>query len=156
MGIRTLDGNAIRLVNRTNDTTITLTNEQAARWRTYYLLKGKPVAERAQRITGFNRSRNKSNLFVGGVKADELQTLINIIKEAKTLGKGVTFFLWKNDASKYPDAPPLTMQAVVAQDAERGPAPASRSQQRRQTYQRPAPVAEAFDETENVVDELDL
>ncbi len=46
IGKRTLDGNRLTLENRTNYTTITLTDEQAERWRVY-MLTGKILKKKA-------------------------------------------------------------------------------------------------------------
>jgi hypothetical protein len=95
------------------------------------------------RVTGFFRSKRNPSMFVGGMKATELLELRTLLKQAADTGKGVTFFLWKNDK---PGAPVLSLQALIAQDYPRA---APKTPAKREIVQRdPDP--------DNVVDDLDL
>lgn len=64
---------------------------------------GKPAAKKqtSVRLTGLFKTK-KPGLYVGSTRAEDLSALIEKIKEAKSKGVGLTFFLWKNEPGKGP------------------------------------------------------
>jgi hypothetical protein len=62
------------------------------------------------KITGLWKTK-RPGLFVG--TANELEEIIALVKKARAAGKGITFFLWKNDQDDYAA---YNLVANVAQD----------------------------------------
>jgi len=62
------------------------------------------------KITGLWKTK-RPGLFVG--TANELDDIISLVKKARAAGKGITFFLWKNDQDDYAA---YNLVANVAQD----------------------------------------
>jgi hypothetical protein len=61
------------------------------------------------------RSKRKG-LYIGGAKEEQLQLLIDKIKAAKADGRGLTFFLWKNEDEQ---GPPFSLNVDVDNSDER-------------------------------------
>ena len=66
------------------------------------------------RLTGLFATKRKG-LFVGTARPEDIANLIEKIKEAKAAGKGLTFFVWKNDPGR---GPALSLSADVARDRQ--------------------------------------
>lgn len=67
------------------------------------------------RLTGLFKSRNKKGLYVGTARPDDVDGLIDKIKTAKKVGRGLTFFLWKNDIQSA-NTPVFSLSCDVAQE----------------------------------------
>jgi len=68
------------------------------------------------RITGLFASRNKRGLYVGTARPEDLKALGAKMKEALAEGKGMAFFLWKNEAEE--GKPLFNLTAAVAMDRD--------------------------------------
>lgn len=68
------------------------------------------------RITGLFKSA-KPGLYIGGAEGEHLDALIAKIKEAKSAGKGITFFLWK---TTFDEGPPFSLNVDVAMEKSGG------------------------------------
>lgn len=75
------------------------------------------------RLTGLFRSK-RPGLFVGGARDQAFADLIAKVKEAKAAGRGITFFLWRNDPtkSKNPNGPPFSLSVDVEMERSKQPA----------------------------------
>lgn len=81
--------------------------------------KGRSSGGRSDtRLTGLFKTK-RQGLFVGSAKAEQLEALIKKIKEAKTAGKGLAFFLWKNT---FGDGPAFSLNVDVEKDQSERPA----------------------------------
>lgn len=130
IGVLELRGNKFTLTNRTYSTSVEYDDEHAARMEKLLMAggyTGGSVGNRGKsnpnRITGLFKTK-RPDLLVGGVNADALDNLIGIIKKAKSAGKGITFFVWKN--TKFADGPAYTLNADVERDKSERPAPKRR------------------------------
>lgn len=75
------------------------------------------AAPNPNRVAAFV-STKRPGMLVGGVKADQLENLIRVIKEAKASGKGIVFFLWQNKpGSRYV----ANLTVAVERDREDAP-----------------------------------
>lgn len=54
------------------------------------------------RLTGFFPTKRRG-LFVGGMKQEQLQGLIDLLKQAYEQKKGLTFFLWQQGRGEGPE-----------------------------------------------------
>lgn len=79
------------------------------------------MAGNMNRVAYFVPAKKREGMFVGPCNPDQLESLINVIKEAQSQGKGVVFFLWKNEPSETRKSV-ATLTVAVAQDrAEASP-----------------------------------
>jgi len=78
--------------------------------------RGSRRGKNENRITGLNKTKTK-NLYVGSAEGEYLDRLVAKIKKAKATGKGVVFFLWRNDG-KF-EGPPFSLNVDVSQDSKR-------------------------------------
>lgn len=65
----------------------------------------------SSRLTGLFKSK-KQGLWVGTARPEDIEGLITKIKEAKKAGRGLTFFLWKNEG----EGPVFSLNCDVAQE----------------------------------------
>ena len=149
IGVETLVGNVLSLRNRSGLVgSYQLTPEQTKRWRKVLMPKRRGNSN-FTKVTGLFRSKKKKGLYLGSTDEERLGALIDKIKEAKKVGKQVTFFLWK---STYDDGPVFNLTVDLAQDRKEG----SRRPIKNDDFDEPdAEEAEATEEPEDDEAEAD-
>lgn len=81
--------------------------------------KGKSKAT-SLRLTGLFKTK-RQGLLVGSVRDDVFDALIEKVREAKKAGRGLSFFVWKNDPNREGPSFSLTCDVERPQE-ERKPA----------------------------------
>jgi len=75
------------------------------------------MAGAMNRISYFTPTKNREGLAVGPVSDEQLNTLLRTIQEARDSGKGIVFFLWKNEPNPELNRKSIaTLTVAVAQD----------------------------------------
>jgi hypothetical protein len=56
--------------------------------------------------------------FWGSLRPQDIEDLVQTIKQAKADDKGLVFFVWKNDRDRRGSGPALSLSAAVSQDRQ--------------------------------------
>ena len=119
IGVITLEGNTLRLQNRTYVTSVVLDDEHTERWRKKLMAYGGRGTQQQKgtslRLTGLFAAKARRGLFVGSMRAEDMPALVEKIKEAKTAGRTLSFFVWKNDRG----GPALSLSVDVERDYQK-------------------------------------
>lgn len=94
-------------------------------WEDLHFDKENLMAGAMNRIAYFSPSKKRENMFVGPVSAEQLDSLIGVIKQAKANGKGIVFFLWKNEPREGRKSV-ATLTVAEQMDRPQGDSPARR------------------------------